>query len=96
MCCKKNDNFEISVKNTFRGTYCNHRLNFAVDQCYWSVQARNQRGAIGQLPPKIFTNLCIPPPENISWLRPFRGEIALNPPANVLRKENAVNANANF
>ena len=25
---------EISVKNTFRGSYCNHRLNFAVDQCY--------------------------------------------------------------
>jgi len=33
MCYKKNnDIFEISVKNTFRSTYCNHRLNFAVDQ----------------------------------------------------------------
>jgi len=31
---KSNDIFEINVKNTFRGTYCNHRLNFAHDQCY--------------------------------------------------------------
>jgi len=31
---KNNDIFEISVKNTFRDTYCNYRLNFAVDQCY--------------------------------------------------------------
>jgi len=29
---KNNNIFEISVKNSFRGTYCNHRLNFAVDQ----------------------------------------------------------------
>jgi len=35
MCYKKNnDIFEISVKNTFTGTCCNHCLNFAVDQCY--------------------------------------------------------------
>jgi len=31
---KNNDIFETSVKNTFRGTYCNHRLNFAVGQRY--------------------------------------------------------------
>jgi len=34
MCYKQNnDIFGISVKNTFRGTYCSHRLNFTVDQC---------------------------------------------------------------
>jgi len=38
MCYKKNnDIFEISIKHTFRGTYCNHRLNFAVDQCNITV-----------------------------------------------------------
>jgi len=36
MCYKKNnDVFEISVKNTIGSTYCNHRLNLSVDQCYW-------------------------------------------------------------
>jgi len=35
---KNNEIFEISVKNTFRGTYYKNRLNFAVDQCYVAMQ----------------------------------------------------------
>jgi len=34
---KNDDIFEISIKNTFRGPYCNHCLNFAVDQGDWKA-----------------------------------------------------------
>jgi len=37
-----NNIFEIRVKNTFRGAYCNHQLNFAVDLCYESNQHSNK------------------------------------------------------
>jgi len=47
--------------------------------------ARSQRGEIGQLPPRNFDKrmyllgaatryIILPPPENISWLRPWYGQ----------------------